>query len=74
MTLDPLDRVWAAAERLRGQARGGRTAFSHAIDEYNELLAAIVASDHLPVADVARAAELSEDRIRALRRRATAGK
>jgi hypothetical protein len=67
--LDPLDRVGAAAERLRGQARGGPRSFRHATDEYRELLAAIAASRHLPVRDVARAAGISANGVRDLRRR-----
>lgn len=64
---DPLDRLWAAAEQLRGQARGGRRAFGGAVAEYRELLAAIAATHHYPVADVARAAGLSPAMIRRLR-------
>lgn len=68
---DPLlDRVWAAAERIRGKARGGRRAFAQAIDDYDELLAAIAATRRLPVRDVARAAQLPPGVIRDLRRRA----
>jgi hypothetical protein len=68
--LDPLDRVWAAAERLRGRARGGYRSFDQSIEQYAELLAAIAATRSLPVRDVARAARLRPATIRDLRRRA----
>lgn len=64
---DPLDRLWAAAEQLRGQARGGRRTFAQARGEYRELLAAIAATRRYPVADVSRAAGLSPAMIRRLR-------
>jgi len=70
VTLDELDRLWAAVERLRGQARGGRQAFNGAGEEYDDLVAAVRGTLNLPVADVARASGLSKGRILDLRRRA----
>lgn len=64
--------MWAAAERVRGAARGGRRSFSHAVDEYEELLAAIAATRNLSVVQVSRAAGLDAQTIRYLRLRAEA--
>lgn len=71
---DELDRLWAAVERMRAEARGGPEQFRHARERYDELLAAIHSTARHPIADVARASGLSKGQIRRLRREAKRAK
>jgi hypothetical protein len=56
---------------MRREARGGHRAFGAAVDEYDDLLAAIEITRELPLRDVTRASGLSITQVRRLRRQSS---
>jgi hypothetical protein len=70
---DPrLARLWAAVERMRAAARGGREIFGAAVEEYDELLSAIDATREYPLAEVCSGSGLERSMVRRLRAEARA--